>query len=316
MKIFAGNGCPLLAERISQKLNIPISKMNLTQFQDGEINVEILEHVRGEDVFIIQSTCRPANDNLMELATIADALRRSDAQRVVAVMPYYGYARQDRRQDMRRTPITSRLIADLLQTSGVTYVMTVDIHSDQQQGFFNIPFVNISASTVLINHIKEKHGTDIVTVSPDLGGVKRARSISNAIGNGNELAIIDKRRPKPNVSEVMNVIGNVENRTCVMIDDIVDTAGTLIKAATALKNKGAKSVHAYASHPVLSGNAITDIINSELDTLIVTDTIPLRKPAGELYALGRLMVSSVSNIVAATMNRINKNLSISDMFFE
>lgn len=317
MKLFAGNGCPLLARRIANKLTVPLADMELTKFQDDEINVEIKEHVRGEDTFIIQSTCRPANDNLMELAATADALRRSDAHRVVAVIPYYGYSRQDRRPDMKRTPITARLVADLLQAAGVNYVVTVDIHSDQQQGFFNIPFVSVSAATVLNDHIKENCGTTIFVVSPDFGGVKRARSVAKAVtGDEYQLAIVDKRRPKANVSEIMNIIGgeHLDGRNVVMVDDIVDTAGTLCKAGDAIKERGAQHVYAYVTHPVLSGKAVHNIRRSGIDTLVVSDTIPLRGAAAELEEEGRLTVSSVSSLLASTIQRINENKSISEMY--
>lgn len=315
MKIFAGNGCPILAERIVNKLNLTFSEKQLKQFSDGEINVEIMEHVRGQDVFIIQSTCRPANDNLMELATMADALKRSDAHRVVAVIPYYGYSRQDRRPDFKRTPITSRLVADLLQAAGVTYIITVDIHSEQQQGFFNVPFVNVYASTVMVEYIQRTHNKDnIVVVSPDFGGVKRARAVSLEVGIEHPIAIIDKKRTRPNESEVMNIIGEVHGSTCILVDDVVDTAGTLCNAAQALKNDGAKNVFAYITHPVLSGDAVFNIQESAIDKIVVTDTIPLREGGLALQQSGKLDIVSVSGLLSSTIKRISNNDSISEMY--
>ena len=317
MKVFAGNGCPLLAEKIVQSLGQSFGRKELAQFSDGEINVEILEHVRGEDTFIIQSTCQPANDNLMELAIIADALKRSEAHRIVAVIPYYGYSRQDRRPDFKRTSITSRLVADLLQAAGVTNVITVDIHSDQQQGFFSVPFVNVYASTIMVNHVKTRLNChDTVVVSPDFGGVKRARAVSVAANIDSPIAIIDKRRPRPNVSEVMNVIGDVDGRNCIMVDDAVDTAGTLCNAASALKKNGAKGVYAYTTHPILSGGAVLNIQESAIDKLVVTDTIPLSKGGRILQESGRLEVISVAELLASSIARIANNDSISAMYGE
>lgn len=315
MKLFAGNGCPVLANKVADKLGQRLSNLDLTRFTDGEIGVEVKTHVRGEDTFIIQSTGNPSNDNVMELATIADALKRSDASRVVAVIPYYGYSRQDRRPDFKRTPITSRLVADLLQVAGVNYVITVDIHSEQQQGFFNVPFVNVSAATVFVDLIGERHGTNFVTVSPDVGGVKRARTIAAAYGREYDLAIIDKRRHGPGDSEVMNVIGNVEGRECLLVDDMVDTAGTLCRGADALKERGAKRVFAYVTHPVLSGKAVENILNSEIDRVVVTDTIPLRDEAYDLIHMPtpRLEVISVSGLVADVIRHVTENRSISEL---
>lgn len=315
MKLFAGNGCPVLATKVANKLGQRLSSLDLTRFSDGEIGVEVNTHVRGEDTFIIQSTGNPSNDNVMELATIADSLKRSDAHRVVAVIPYYGYSRQDRRPDFKRTPITSRLIADFLQVAGVNYVITVDIHSDQQQGFFNVPFVNVSAATVFVDLIGERHGTNFVTVSPDVGGVKRARRVAAAYGKEYDLAIIDKRRTGPNDSEVMNVIGDVEGRDCLLVDDMVDTAGTLCRGADALKARGARRVFAYVTHPVLSGPAIENILNSDIDKVVVTDTIPLNDEALDLTSVTppRIEIVSVSSLLANAIKHISENRSISEL---
>lgn len=312
MKLFVGTGCPLLGYRVSQKLETSIGNMELTQFSDGEISVELLEHVRGEDVFIIQSTCAPANDNVMELAIIADTVRRSDASRIVAVIPYYGYSRADRRLKFHRTPITSRLVADLLQASGISFVVAVDIHSDQQQGFFNTPFVNVSATPLFVNDIEhEMVAGTFKVVSPDIGGVKRARDLAAALGPNVELVIVDKDRPSANDSRVMNVIGDVDGMNCILIDDIADTAGTICKAAAALKHRGAKRVVGYCTHPVLSGHAVETINRSQLDELVVTDTIPLNKEAAESK---KIRTISVSKLLSATIERIHTNRSVSELY--
>lgn len=312
-KIFTGNANPKLAKSIANILNAPLGKIEVEHFSDGEIRVEIDEPVRGNTVFIIQPTCAPANDNFMELVTMADAFRRAAAKRIIAVIPYYGYARQDRRPELTRTPITSRLIADMIQVSGVDQVIIVDIHSGQQQGFFTIPITNISASPEITGDIWRQYGRDIsnlVVVSPDTGGVTRARSIAKQL-NDADLAIIDKRRPRANVSQVMNVIGDVEGKTCIIVDDMIDTAGTLCKAAQALKDRGAAKIVAYATHAVFSGPALSNIRESVLDEVVVTDTIPSNfvSDDGE-----KIRVLSVASLIAETMNRALIGQSISEMY--
>jgi ribose-phosphate pyrophosphokinase len=315
MKLLAGNGCPELASKIAYLLHGELTQTRLTKFSDGEIQFELVDHVRGDDAFIIQSTCRPANDNLMELAVIADALKRSATKRIIGVIPYYGYSRQDRRPGMLRTPITSRLVADLLETAGVDYVVTVDIHSQQQQGFFNVPFVNVSASIIFIDHIRKHNKLDNLTiVSPDTGGVARARELAKHLDDA-PIAIIDKRRPAPNVAEIHHIIGNVEGRTCAIVDDLVDTAGTVSKASIALKKKGAERVLVYATHPVLSGKAISNIEASQIDSLIVTDTIPLAENTLRFQSeTNRIEVISMATILSKTIYRIHANESISEMY--
>jgi len=326
MKLIAGNGCGILATNVAKQLHENLINRTLTQFNDGEIRCEIDDHVRGEDVFIIQSTGRPANDNIMELAIMADALKRSASGRIIAVIPYYGYARQDRRPGYARTPITSRLVADLLQTSGVNYVVTMDIHSEQQQGFFNVPFVNLSASSVLIDDIKRNYteynddlqvnvlSSALTVVSPDVGGVKRAQPIAKNL-NDAPIAIIDKRRPEPGESEVHHIVGEVNGRTCVIVDDMIDTAGTLCKGAAALKEKGAAKIVAYITHPILSGPALDNIANSSLDQLIVTDTNPLSEEA-QAFAdeTKKIRVVSVADLLSEAIHRINTNKSISAIY--
>ena len=313
MKLFAGSGCPMLAMRIAQALGVPLSSMDLSHFNDGELGVAVDEHVRGEDVYIIQSTSHPANDNIMQLAIIADAMKRADAGRVVAVIPYYGYARQDRRPNGKRSSITSRLVADILQIAGVTNIVTVDIHSTQQEGFFNVPYTNLSATNLLVQHITRSSQPNVLVVSPDLGGVVRARAVASGLGNPFDLAIVDKRRPAPGVAEVMNIIGEVKNRHCVLIDDMVDTAGTLCLAAKALKGCGALTVSAYATHPVLSGAAIENIAHSVLDRVVVTDTIPLTSEAEDLNTIGKITVVSAAPLLSEAIRRLNTNQSLSEM---
>lgn len=318
MRLFAGTACIDLAESVSKINKIPLGNITVSRFADSEFNVKINEHVRGETVFIVQSTSNPANDNLMELAIIADALKRSDAEKIIAVIPYYGYSRQDRRPYMERTPITSKLIANILEASGINYVITVDIHSDQQQGFFDIPFINTTAVNLFATHIKKNHkGKNIVIVSPDLGGVKRARSLTIAIGNGHNISIIDKRRPNDNVAEVMNIIGdNVEDATCIIIDDIIDTAGTIVECAKTLKLNGASEVYGYATHGVLSSTAIDRITQSLFDCVYITDTIPIsdeNKEFIENEGRDKLKVISIDKLLAKTMECVYKNKSISDM---
>ena len=275
MMLFSGNANPKLAGDIAEYLGIPLGQAEVGKFSDGEIAVDIAENVRGKDVFVIQPTCRPTNDNLMELVVLTDALRRASASRITAVVPYFGYARQDRRPRSARVPITAKVVADMMVSVGVDRVLTVDLHADQIQGFFDVAVDNIYATPVLLDDIVSSRYEDLIVVSPDIGGVVRARAIAKQLDDA-DLAIIDKRRPKANQAEVMNIIGDVAGRTCIIVDDIVDTAGTLCNAAKALKEKGAKKVVAYCTHPVLSGKALQNISGSELDELVVTDTIPLQ----------------------------------------
>ncbi len=314
MMIFAGSATPLLAQSIVDKLGLPASNLITTHFSDGETHVEILENVRGKDVFIIQSTCTPTNDNLMELLISADALYRASAGRITAVVPYYGYARQDRRTRSRRVPITAKLVADMMTTSRIDRVLTIDLHSEQVQGFFELPVDNIYAIGVLAQDIISHGYEKITVVSPDAGGAVRARALAKILGDSDvSMAIIDKRRPKPNVSAIMHLMGDVDGRTCVIIDDLVDTAGTLCHAAEALKEKGATKVVAYATHPVLSGDAIKNIEESSLDELVVTDTIPLGEDAQKCARIRQL---SVADILARTIDRINCEESVSELFIE
>ena len=311
IKIFSGNANPELSGEIISQLNIAQGKALVGKFSDGESQVEILENVRGCDVFIIQPTCGPSPaETLMELLVIVDALKRSSAARITAVVPYFGYSRQDRRSRLTRVPITAKLAAKMVEASGVDRILTVDLHADQIQGFFNIPIDNIYAQPVLISDILSKGYDDVVVVSPDVGGVVRARAAAKRI-NDADLAIIDKRRPAPNMVKVMNVIGDVEGRTCIIIDDMVDTAGTLCQAANILKERGATKVVAYATHAVLSGNAIDNINNSELDELVTTNTIPLSKDAANC---GKIRQLSIAPTMAEVIKRISKEESISTIF--
>ncbi|GGD11665.1 ribose-phosphate pyrophosphokinase [Halopseudomonas salina] len=309
MMVFAGNANPDLARRVVRQLHIPLGDASVGRFSDGEVTVELNENVRGKDVFIIQPTCAPTNDNLMELVIMADALRRSSASRVTAVMPYFGYARQDRRPRSARVAISAKVVADMLDTVGVDRVLTVDLHADQIQGFFDIPVDNIYGSPVLVDDLIAQRHDNLMIVSPDIGGVVRARAVAKQLSV--DLAIIDKRRPKANQSEVMHIIGDVEGRNCILIDDMVDTAGTLCHAATALKDHGAAKVFAYATHPVLSGKAIENILNSKLDELVVTNTIPLSGPAA---ACDRIRQLDMAPLIAEAMRRISNEESISAMF--
>ena len=314
MMIFSGSANPDLADAIVKKLGLPTSNLITTHFSDGETHVEILENVRGKDVFIIQSTCAPTNDNLMELLISADALYRASAGRITAVVPYYGYARQDRRTRSRRVPITAKLVADMMTTSRIDRVLTIDLHSEQVQGFFELPVDNIYAIGVLAQDIIRHQYEKITVVSPDAGGAVRARALAKILGDDDvSMAIIDKRRPKPNVSAIMHLMGDVDDRTCIIIDDLVDTAGTLCHAADALKEKGAVKVVAYATHPVLSGDAIKNIEASSLDELVVTDTIPLGEAAQKCARIRQL---SVADILARTIDRINCEESVSELFIE
>lgn len=310
MMVFTGNANPELAKAVVKNLRLPLGKAKVDKFSDGEINVEINENVRGKDVFIIQPTCAPTNESLMELIVMTDALRRASASRITAVVPYFGYARQDRRVRSMRVPITAKVVADMITGAGVDRLLTVDLHADQIQGFFDIPVDNIYATPVLVDDIQRQFKDDFIVVSPDVGGVVRARAMAKRVGDV-DLAIIDKRRPKANVSQVMHIIGDVKDKTCLLIDDIVDTAGTLCKAAEALKENGAKAVHAYITHPVLSGSAIETISNSTLDELIVTDTIPLSDKAKEC---GRIRPLTTSGLIAESIRRISNEESISALF--
>ena len=310
--LFTGNANPVLAGEIAGYLNLPLGKISVGRFSDGEVMVEIAENIRGREVFIIQSLCSPVNDNLMELLVIADASRRASAVRITAVIPYMGYARQDRRPRSARVPITAKVVAKMIGAAGVDRVLTVDLHADQIQGFFEMPLDNVYASPVLLGDIwKHKYANQIV-VSPDVGGVVRARALAKRLDD-TDLAIIDKRRPNPNESEVMNIIGDVEHRTCVIIDDLVDTAGTLCNAAGALKDFGADRVVAYCTHPVLSGRAMDNINKSSLDELVVTDTIPLRPEAA---ACRRIRQLSVAAMLAESIRRVSEGESLSSMFVD
>ncbi|WP_028874346.1 ribose-phosphate pyrophosphokinase [Tepidiphilus margaritifer] len=311
MMVFTGNANPKLAQDVVRRLGIPLGAATVGRFSDGEINVEILENVRGQDVFILQPTCAPTNDNLMELIVLVDALKRASAWRITAALPYFGYARQDRRPRSARVPITAKVVANMLQAVGVQRVLTMDLHADQIQGFFDIPVDNIYATPVLLDDLEKQRYENLMVVSPDVGGVVRARAFAKRLDC--DLAIIDKRRPKANVSEVMNIIGEVKGRTCVIMDDIVDTAGTLCKAAQALKEHGATRVLAYCTHPVLSGTAVARIQDSELDELVVTDTIPLRDDA---RACPKIRQVSVSALIADTLLRISNEESVSSLFNE
>jgi ribose-phosphate pyrophosphokinase len=312
MMLFTGNANPELASRIAKHLTLPLSKIQAGRFSDGEIAMEIMENVRGRDVYIVQSTCPPVNDNLMELLVMADALRRASAARITAVIPYFGYARQDRRPRAARVPITARLVASMIATAGIDRVLTVDLHADQIQGFFSIPLDNVYGSPVLLGDLWKHKDDNMVVVSPDIGGVIRARALAKRMDDL-DLAIIDKRRPQPNQAEIMNIIGEVDGKTCILIDDMIDTAGTLCLAATALKSKGARRVVAYITHPVLSGPAIERLDNSELDELVVTDTIPLSDAA---TASSKIRQLGVSELLAETMRRLALDESVSSLYLD
>lgn len=310
MKIFAGNATPELAKKIAERLYISLGDAKVGSFSDGEISVEITENVRGADVFIIQSTCAPTNNNLMELIVMVDALRRASAGRITAVIPYFGYARQDRRVRSARVPITAKVVADFLSSVGVDRVLTVDLHAEQIQGFFDVPVDNVFGSPILLEDMLNKDLENPVVVSPDIGGVVRARAVAKLL-NETDLAIIDKRRPKANVSQVMHIIGDVEGRDCIIVDDMIDTGGTLCKAAAALKEHGARRVFAYATHPVLSGNAAQNIRESVIDEMIVTDSIPL---SDEIRALPNVRQLSLSGMLSEAIRRVSNEESISAMF--
>ena len=311
LMVFSGNANPKLALSVTQHLNIPLGRATVNRFSDGEVAVEINENVRGQDVFVLQSTCAPTNDNLMELMIMVDALRRASARRITAAIPYYGYARQDRRPRSARVAISAKVVANMLQSVGVDRVLTMDLHADQIQGFFDIPVDNIYSTPVLLNDILAHQYPNLMVVSPDVGGVVRARAMAKALDV--DLAIIDKRRPRANVAEIMNIIGEVKGRTCVITDDIVDTAGTLCNAASALKERGAVRVLAYAAHPVLSGNAVDRITNSPLDKLVITDTIPLRP---EAEACPKIRQLSCAALIGETISRIANESSVSSLFAE
>ena len=311
LMVFTGNANPKLAADVVRRLNISLGRATVGRFSDGEVNVEIMENVRGKDCFILQSTCAPTNDNLMELIIMVDALKRSSAGRVTAAIPYMGYSRQDRRPRSARVAISAKVVANMLQAAGVDRVLTVDLHADQIQGFFDIPVDNVYAAPILLGDIWKNQHRDLLVISPDVGGVVRARALAKRLES--DLAIIDKRRPKANVSEVMNIIGEVEGRTCVIMDDMVDTAGTLCKAAQALKEHGARRVLAYCTHAVLSGNAVSRIVESELDELVVTDTIPLSE---EARACSRIRQISIAELMAETMLRISNESSVSSLFMD
>jgi len=312
LMIFAGNANLELAQRIAEILGTRLGKVGVETFSDGEICVEILENVRGRDVFIIQPTCQPTNDHLMELMVMIDAMRRASVKRVTAVVPYYGYSRQDRKPRSARVPITAKVVANMLASVKLDRLLTVDLHADQIQGFFDLPIDNVYASPILLKDIWQKFRDDLLVVSPDVGGVVRARALAKRLGDA-DLAIIDKRRPKANVSEVMNIIGDVTGKNCVIVDDLVDTAGTLCKAAGALKDQGAASVSAYCTHPVLSGDAIKNINGSVLDELVVTNTIPL---SAEAQACDRIRQLSVAEMLAETIRRIHMEESVSEMYID
>jgi ribose-phosphate pyrophosphokinase len=311
LMVVSGNANPLLAKDVARLLAIPVGRVAVGRFSDGEVNVEILENVRGRDVFVLQSTSTPTNDNLMEIMVIVDALKRSSAARITAAIPYFGYARQDRRPRSARVAISAKVVANMLEAVGVDRVLTMDLHADQIQGFFDIPVDNIYAAPILLSDVWKKNIEDLIVVSPDVGGVVRARALAKRLDS--DLAIIDKRRPKANVSEVMNVIGEVAGRTCVIMDDMVDTAGTLCKAAEVLKERGALRVLAYCTHAVLSGNAMQKIAASPLDELVVTDTIALRDDA---RACPKIRQLSVAGLLAETIRRINTEDSVSSLFIE
>lgn len=310
--IFNGNASVELTRNVAEHLNLPIGKALVGRFSDGETMVEIQENVRGRDVFIIQSTCAPSNDNLMELILLADALRRASAAKVTAVVPYFGYARQDRRVRSARVPITAKIVADMMAAVGISRIVTVDLHADQIQGFFYMPVDNLYSTPIMLEDIHQRAYKDIMVVSPDVGGVIRARAIAKRIG-GADLAIIDKRRPRHNETQVMHIIGDVKDRDCIIVDDIVDTASTLCRAVEALKNHGASKVVAYITHPVLSGRAIQTISHSLLDEIVVTDTIPLLPPAQQC---SRIRCLSLSHMIAEAIRRISGAGSLSRMFLD
>ena len=311
LMVFAGNANPKLAADVVSHLRIALGRAKVGRFSDGEVMVEILENVRGKDVFVLQSICQPTNDNLMELLVMVDALKRASAARVTASIPYMGYARQDRRPSSARVPISAKVVANMMTSAGVDRVLTMDLHSEQIQGFFDIPVDNIYSGPIMLGDVWKHGHQNLVVVSPDVGGVVRARALAKRLEA--DLAIIDKRRPRPNVATVMNIIGEVDGRTCVIVDDLVDTANTLCEAAAALKRHGAVKVYAYCTHPVLSGPAVERIANSAIDEIVVTDTIPLREDAQQC---SKIRVLTVASLMAETMRRINAEDSVSSLFVE
>jgi ribose-phosphate pyrophosphokinase len=311
LMVFTGTANPELAQNVVKHLDISLGRADVGRFSDGEVALELLENVRGRDVFILQSTCAPTNDNLMEILTMADALRRASAGRITAAIPYFGYARQDRRPRSARVPISAKLVANMLTSAGIDRILTVDLHADQIQGFFDMPVDNVYATPVLLKDIRSQRIEDLIVVSPDVGGVVRARAMAKALNT--DLAIIDKRRPKANVAEVMNIIGDVNGRTCLIVDDMIDTANTLCKAASALKERGAERVLAYATHAVFSGQAIDRLTHSDIDQVVVTDTIPLSE---EARLSSRIRAVSIAGLLAETLRRINNEESVSYLFNE
>lgn len=309
LMVFTGNANPVLADKIARHIGIPLGDATVNKFSDGEINVEIRENVRGKDVFLIQSTCEPTNDSLMELLLMSDAMHRASANRITAVVPYFGYARQDRRVRSARVAISAKVVADMISAVGVHRLLTVDLHAEQIQGFFSIPVDNVYGSPLLIEDIERQKYKNLTVVSPDVGGVVRARAVAKQLNV--DLAIIDKRRPQANEAQVMHIIGEVKDRTCLIVDDMVDTAGTLCKAATALKEQGAAQVVAYCTHPVLSGNAFQNISDSDLDSLVVTDTIPLNEKFAKCKKVRQL---SMAKLLAESIRRVSNEESISAMF--
>lgn len=309
LMLFSGNATPELSKKVSDYLSVPLGNASVGRFSDGEIAVEIVENVRGQDVFVLQSTCAPTNDNLMELVVMCDALRRASASRITAVVPYFGYARQDRRPRSARVPITAKVVADIMVGVGIDRVLTVDLHADQIQGFFDVAVDNIYATPVMLNDIQRNQPKGTVVVSPDIGGVVRARAMAKLLDS--DLAIIDKRRPAANQAEVMNIIGEVSGRTCLIVDDIVDTAGTLCNAAKALKEQGAKAVVAYCTHAVLSGRALDNLKDSALDELVVTDSIPI---PSAIMKTGRVRVITIAGLLGEALRRVSNEESISAMF--
>ncbi len=312
LMLFTGNANPLLAREIANYMRIPLGKASISRFSDGEVQIEILENVRGKDVFVIQPTCAPTNDNFMELVMMLDAFKRASAQRITAVMPYFGYARQDRRPRSARVPISAKVCADMIGECGADRVLTVDLHADQIQGFFDIPVDNVYASPVLLGDMWRQKYDNVIVVSPDVGGVVRARAVAKRLDDA-ELAIIDKRRPRPNEAKVMNIIGDVRGKTCVLVDDLVDTAGTLGQAAGALKDAGAVKVVAYVTHPVLSGPAVANITSSRIDQLVVTDTIPLSAAAAACPKIRQL---SIGGLLAETIRRVSAEESVSSLYVD
>ncbi|HSH97157.1 MAG: ribose-phosphate pyrophosphokinase [Methylophilaceae bacterium] len=309
--VFTGTANPSLAKEVADHLGIDLGRATVDRFSDGEVMIELLDNVRGKDVFVLQSTCHPTNDNLMEVMVMVDALRRSSAGRITAAIPYLGYSRQDRRPRSARVAITAKVVANMLTSVGVNRLLTMDLHSDQIQGFFDIPVDNIYATPILLDDLAKQNYENLIIVSPDVGGVVRARAVAKQMNS--DLAIIDKRRPKPNVAKVMNIIGDVTGRTCVLMDDMVDTANTLCEAAAALKENGASKVVSYCTHPVLSGNAVDRIMNSQLDELVVTNTIPLREDAKNCIKIRQL---STAELMAETIKRISNEDSVSSLFMD